>query len=375
MKQVLCVLMATILIVSMAACGSQSQAPSAQVTSPAAQQVQNQPQPETPQASGDSAAHTLDFPDLGISFPLTGAWLELEDHLLTVPVYGSEIDPVSGVMFDFATDEAIAQMNKLIADGESDGGKIEDARWTDSKRLFAVAFVKTGQVPMDTVLDLVGGPEKEANVVEMGVSGDTTFYFCTYPFIYEDTEALSDSSKAHYNQLVSDLETAKSSILLSQPEDRPEVESGATVFFQTTDLDGNKVTSDIFQDHTLTLLNIWGSFCEPCMEEMPDLEAISKEFADKDVAIVGVLGDALDRKGEFDEDTVDLAKTVLKSKGVTYLNIAMCPELLEAVPSDTYPTSVLIDSNGSVVGKAIYGSRDADQYRQLIQNALDTLVK
>ena len=104
-------------------------------------------------------------------------------------------------------------------------------------------------------------------------------------------------------------------------------------------------------------------------------EAISKEFADKGVAIVGVLGDALDRKGEFDEDTVDLAKTVLKSKGVTYLNIAMCPELLEAVPSDTYPTSVLIDSNGSVVGKAIYGSRDADQYRQLIQNALDTLVK
>lgn len=367
--------MATILIVSMAACGSQSQAPSPEAAPPVTQQVQNQPQPETPQATSNSDAHTLDFPDLGISFPLTGAWLELEDHLLTVPVYGSEIDPVSGVMFDFATDEAIAQMNKLIADGESDGGKIEDARWTDSKRLFAVAFVKTGQVPMDTVLDLVGGPEKEANVVEMGVSGDTTFYFCTYPFIYEDTEALSDSSKAHYNQLVSDLETAKSSILLSQPEDRPEVESGAMVSFQTTDLDGNKVTSDIFQDHTLTLLNIWGSFCEPCMEEVPDLEAISKEFADKDVAIVGVLGDALDRKGEFDEDTVDLAKTVLQSKGVTYLNIAMCPELLEAVPSDTYPTSVLIDSNGSVVGKAIYGSRDADQYRQLIQNALDTLVK
>lgn len=375
MKQVLCVLMATILIVSMAACGSQSQAPSPEAAPPVTQQVQNQPQPETPQAAGNSDAHTLDFPDLGISFPLTGAWLELEDHLLTVPVYGSEIDPVSGVMFDFATDEAIAQMNKLIADGESDGGKIEDARWTDSKRLFAVAFVKTGQVPMDTVLDLVGGPEKEANVVQMGVSGDTTFYFCTYPFIYEDTAALSDSSKAHYNQLVSDLETAKSSILLSQPENRPEVESGTTVFFQTTDLDGNKVTSDIFQDHTLTLLNIWGSFCEPCMEEMPDLEAISKEFADKGVAIVGVLGDALDRKGEFDADTVDLAKTVLQSKGVTYLNIAMCPELLEAVPSDTYPTSVLIDSNGSVVGKAIYGSRDADQYRQLIQNALDTLAK
>lgn len=357
MKRMLLLLLAALMTLSLAACGSGSGAE----------------QPDTPEH--DPAAHALDFPDLGIRLELTGDWLELEDHLLTAPVYGSEVDPVSGVMFDFATDEALAEADKLIAAGESDGGKIETARWADCKRIFAVAWTKTGEVPMDTVMNLTGGPDKESNVVELGEYGDCTFYFCTYPFSYEDTDTLSDSSAEKYARLFNDLETAKSNLILSQPEDRPAVEAGTSVTFETTDLDGNKVTSDIFADHALTLINIWGSFCEPCMEEMPDLETISKEFADKDVAIVGVLGDALDRNGEFDEDTVDLAKTVLEAKGVTYLNLAMCPDIQMALPSDTYPTSVLIDRNGTVVGEAIYGSRGADQYRQIIQNALDTIAE
>lgn len=322
----------------------------------------------------DASSQTLDFPDLGIQLKLSGVWSELQDHLLTAPVYGSEVDPVSGVMFDLATDEALSEAEKLIADGESDCSKIETARWVDCKRIFAVAWVKTGEVPMDTVMNLTGGPEKVSNVEELGQVGDATFYFCTYPFSYEEADALSDASAAKYTRLFEDLETAKNNLILSQPEERPEVENGTAVTFETTDLNGNKVSSDIFAEHQLTLVNIWGSFCEPCMEEMPDLETLSKEFAEKDVAFVGVLGDALDMDGKLDEDTIELAKSVLEAKGVTYLNLAMCQELQTALPSDTYPTTVLIDRNGTVVGEAVYGSRGADQYRQIIQNTLDNIA-
>ena len=367
MKRMVTFVMTMLLTLSAMGCGGLDSPKTASSTETGQEDTSNKIQ--------DDSAQTLDFPDLGICFQLNDEWLELQDHLLTIPVYGSEVDPVSGVMFDFATDEALEEMNKLIADGETDGGKIEDARWNDCRRIFAVAYVKTGEVPMDTIMDLVGGPEKEANVVELGVAGDTTFYFCTYPFSYEDTDGLSDNSKEKYSRLFNNLENAKNNIKLSQPQDRPEVEVGANITFETTDLDGNKINSDIFAEHALTLINIWGSFCEPCMEEMPDLEAISKEFADQDVAIVGVLGDALDVNGEFDEDTVDLAKTVLESKGATYLNLAMCPELKAALPSDTYPTSFLIDHSGTVIGEAIYGSRDADQYRQIIQSALNSIEK
>ena len=311
--------------------------------------------PDSPEH--ELSANSLDFPDLGIQLKLTDEWEALADNLLTAPVYGSEVDPVSGVMFDFATDKALAEVEKLVAAGEKDGSKIETAQWDGCKRIFAVCWTKTGEVPMDTVMNLIGGPDKESNVVELDEVGGYTFYFCTYPFAYEEANTLSESSAAKYTRLFEDLETAKDNLVLSEPEERPEVETGTSVTFETTDLDGNKVTSDIFAEHTLILINIWGSFCGPCMEEMPDLEVLSKEFASKDVAFVGVLGDALDRNGEFDEDTVDLAKTVLEAKGMTYLNLAMCQEIQEALPSDTYPTTIFIDSTGTVVGEVIYGSR------------------
>ena len=44
----------------------------------------------------------------------------------------------------------------------------------------------------------------------------------------------------------------------------------ADVAFETTDLDGNTVNSaDLFAASKLTMINIWGTFCGPCISEMP----------------------------------------------------------------------------------------------------------
>ena len=55
------------------------------------------------------------------------------------------------------------------------------------------------------------------------------------------------------------------------------------VIFETTDIDGNQVSSaDIFSQHKITMVNIWGTFCGPCIDEMPDLEVLSGRLAEKD---------------------------------------------------------------------------------------------
>ena len=38
--------------------------------------------------------------------------------------------------------------------------------------------------------------------------------------------------------------------------------------FSTKDLDGNTVTSEIFENYDVTLVNIWGTFCGPCKAEL-----------------------------------------------------------------------------------------------------------
>ena len=45
--------------------------------------------------------------------------------------------------------------------------------------------------------------------------------------------------------------------------------------FTTEDLDGNEVTESILKDKDVTMINIWGTFCPPCIEEMPELAKLS----------------------------------------------------------------------------------------------------
>ena len=41
--------------------------------------------------------------------------------------------------------------------------------------------------------------------------------------------------------------------------------------FIAKDLQGNEITESIFAEKDLTVVNIWGTFCPPCIAEMPEL--------------------------------------------------------------------------------------------------------
>jgi thiol-disulfide isomerase/thioredoxin len=123
------------------------------------------------------------------------------------------------------------------------------------------------------------------------------------------------------------------------------------------------------------MINIWGTFCSPCIEELPTLQKLSDEMKDKNVAIVGILGDAMGSDGKPDEDNIDLGKSIMKEKNVSYLTLAMNKELEKALPTDTLPTTVFVGSKGNIIGKPIYGAQDEAAYKQAIQDALDSLSK
>ena len=72
--------------------------------------------------------------------------------------------------------------------------------------------------------------------------------------------------------------------------DSTSADSGEGLTFSTVDLDGNEVTDDIFRNKKLTVINIWGTFCGPCVNELPELESWSEEMPD-DVQIIGLVGD------------------------------------------------------------------------------------
>ena len=74
--------------------------------------------------------------------------------------------------------------------------------------------------------------------------------------------------------------------------------AGEKITFSGSDLNGNPVTIEIFAENKVTMLNIWGTFCGPCIREMPDLAKLNKENKDKNFEVVGIIIDILDQKGK-----------------------------------------------------------------------------
>lgn len=138
--------------------------------------------------------------------------------------------------------------------------------------------------------------------------------------------------------------------------------------FSTVDLDGNTVTNEIFKGHKITLVNVWATFCGPCIKEMPELEEISHERDSADVLIIGICGDLLDPSGNINDSLLAKARDIAdNSTGVTYTCLAPSAELKVGILSDvfSYPTTFIVDEDGSVLDKTV-GARDKAGWLELI---------
>lgn len=142
----------------------------------------------------------------------------------------------------------------------------------------------------------------------------------------------------------------------------------ASISFETTDLDGNPVSSaDIFSRNKITMVNIWGTFCGPCINEMPDLEVLNQRIGDKGCALIGVV---IDADVDHQMAVIQAAEEIIGYTGVSYLNLLPWEGVDDQFPAQYIPTTYFVDSNGNIVGEAAVGSRGADDYEALIDEAL-----
>lgn len=135
--------------------------------------------------------------------------------------------------------------------------------------------------------------------------------------------------------------------------------------FETTDLDGNPVNSvDLFAAHEITMVNIWASWCGPCVNELAELEAINGRLAANDCAVVGLLYDG------NKASALNTAKGILAEKGVTYTNILPPENVDELFLIEAFPTSYFVNRDGVIVGKAVVGAA-VNQYEDRILSLLN----
>ena len=139
------------------------------------------------------------------------------------------------------------------------------------------------------------------------------------------------------------------------------------------DLDGNKIDSARFAENTLTMFNVWATWCPPCISELPELQAINEIYADRGFEMVGVLQDGV-FYGEVNEQVVASAKLLLADAGAGYLNILPDSTLDEKFISEMqfFPTSFFVDSEGRVVHVEV-GAKSASDWEVVIDEVFESL--
>ena len=154
------------------------------------------------------------------------------------------------------------------------------------------------------------------------------------------------------------------------------VEKGGSAFgaFSAADMAGNPVTEQIFSNHKLTMVNIWATFCSPCVNEMPDLAQLHAEYGD-DFQVVGIVVDAADQNGNVRPDKKAEAASIIELTQADYLHVLPSDSLNKAYLSNvqSVPETIFVDENGNQVGTRYVGAKSKAEWKKIIDTLLESL--
>ena len=152
-----------------------------------------------------------------------------------------------------------------------------------------------------------------------------------------------------------------------------EPKTGYTNSFSSFLVNGTPADEDIFSDYDLTMINIWATYCSPCLNEMPDLGKLAAEYAPKGVQIVGLVTDIeMSDTGIYSAEDVALARELIELTGATYHHLLPSYTLYTALLSgiSAVPTTVFVNSEGELVGQVYVGSKSGSEWAAIIEGLL-----
>jgi peroxiredoxin len=114
--------------------------------------------------------------------------------------------------------------------------------------------------------------------------------------------------------------------------------------FCLEDIKGKKVELKHFKGKVV-FLNFWATWCGPCKEEMPSMEALHNRFKEKDFVFLAVSVDY--------EGTKPVKEFIEKQRYTFPVLLDPKCETLGPFEVKAIPTTLLIDKKGLIIGKAI----------------------
>lgn len=130
-----------------------------------------------------------------------------------------------------------------------------------------------------------------------------------------------------------------------------------SVDFTLRDLKGQEWTLSKLRGKVV-LLNFWATWCEPCRKEMPDLDALSREFAPKGLVVLGV----------SDDEVAKITPFTMEGKYSFPILLDPGSRITRLMTGDGIPKSFVYDRAGNIVAQAM-DMRTRGQFREMLGQA------
>lgn len=153
----------------------------------------------------------------------------------------------------------------------------------------------------------------------------------------------------------------------SAPSDQEET---APIFitFKGTDLDGNTVSQEIFSQSKLTMVNVWATYCNPCLSEMPGLGELAAEYDPAEFQLIGIVSDV------WEGEDQTLVESLIQKTGADYLHLLANDSIGQAILSSVsgVPTTFFFDGEGAYLG-GVVGSAEKEKWEEIVHGLLEEM--
>ena len=191
-----------------------------------------------------------------------------------------------------------------------------------------------------------------------------------------DFTAQANALLAPYSIMLLTYEQMMDMISAQQSSQMPSTES--ITAFDGVDLYGNALEADLLVPGGITMVNVWATFCNPCIEELPALKALSDAYAADGAPfrIIGICSDVADSEGNVNADMQATAQMIVNMTGADYLHILPGPQLSQGLLTQVsaVPTTFFLNDQGEVL-ETVIGSQTEATWKAFIDPMLENIGK
>lgn len=278
-------------------------------------------------------------------------------------------------LYEFFSDELAEKYDSIVSNKELNRAQkfemIEKEINPNLKPIYKLVVLRTPLIGKKTLAELTGLPNNEV----IRKTKNFTHVLAIADF---NAEGLSEKSAKIYEEMISQVRPIIPTIQCTDPisAEAAMIKSVKGLTFDTIDLEGNKVTSDILSKYDVTMINVWATWCPPCRAELPEIAKLYEAFKDKGCNIIGLTGDV----SPDAQDALPTAKELISKAGCKY-TVVQYNDTLKSILSNlsAWPTTIFVDKKGNIIASSvndiIIGSRDLAEFTEAMEKALKAVGK